>query len=115
MEDGQMKTLLFWIFLCVAILAVPFAADSPPEEAWSGPVYEYASVRWMGDKTSIIWPDGRVQKVIPFGGRKRPDATDERMWYLAGAMNIMGKKGFELAHMSNDDLVMKRLGPKTRD
>jgi len=107
-----MKRLLACVLLAFGILIVSLAADTPSSEAWTGTVYEFASVRWAGDRTSIIWPDGTVQKVIAFGGKKRPEAADERMWYLTGAINIMGKRGFEIAHATNDEVIMKRVAVK---
>ena len=107
-----MRTLMVCLGLALAFVAWP--ADAP-EPAWAGPVYEYASVRWMGDKTSILWPDGTFQKVVAFTVRRRPDGMDERMWYLTGAMNVMGRKGFELVHMSNEDVVMRRTAFKPKE
>src|SRR5215469_2017972 len=88
-----------------AVLISALSADTPAPEASNGTVQEYASVRLAGDRTSIIWPDGTVQKVIAFGGQKRPEAADERMWYLTGALNIMGRRGFEPIHFSNDEII----------
>lgn len=103
-----MKALNLGLLLGVSIALVAWSADTP-ESPWTGPTYEYASVRWAGDRTSIIWPDGSTQKVIAFSGRKRADGIDERVWYLTGAMNVMGRRGFELVHMNNDEVVMKRV------
>jgi len=104
-------SVLFGIYtVCASV-----SADAPTPGTWTGPVYEYASVRWMGDRTSIIWPDGTTQKVVAFGGRRRPEGTDERAWYLTGAMNIMAKRGFEFVHMTSDDVVMRRLEPKQKE
>lgn len=110
-----MKKLGICILLSIGLLVPTLSADSPPVESLTGTVYEYASVRWGGDKTSIIWPDGTTQKVVAFGGKRRPDAIDERAWYLTGAINIMAKKGFELAHMGNDDVLMRRPAAKVKE
>ena len=95
-----------------SLLLAGMTADSPTSDNWIGTGYEFASVHWAGDKTSIIWPDGTVLKVIAFGGKRRPEAVAERMWYLTGAMNIMGKRGFELVHIGNEEVVMKRVTAK---
>ena len=110
-----MKKLAACVGFSIAILLTAFSADAPPTETWAGTLCEYASVRWSGDRTSIIWPDGTTQKVIAFGGRKRPDGTDERAWYLTGAMNIMARRGFEFVHMSIDDVVMRRTVNKQKE
>ena len=110
-----MKKLAAYVSSGVGILLVAFSADTPPTETWAGTTLEYASVRWGGDKTSIIWPDGTTQKVVAFGGKRRPDGIDERAWYVTGAMNIMAKRGFELVHMGNEDVVMKRIATKPKD
>jgi hypothetical protein len=69
----------------------------------------------MGDKTSIVWPDGTVDNVMNLFGKKNfdngsekyPKGSDYRMYWLTIAMNIMGKKGFEFAFMQDTDVVMK--------
>lgn len=79
-------------------------------------MFEYASVRFMEEKTSIIWPDGVVENVMTLTGKKTfqngsekyPKGSDYRMYWLTVSLNIMGKRGFELAHMSESDVIMKR-------
>jgi len=110
-----MKRLVASVGFSVGILFAAFSADAPPTETWAGAVYEYASVRWSGDKTSIIWPEGTTQRVIAFGGKKRPEGADERAWYLTGAINIMARRGFEFVYMSNDDVLMKRAVTKQKE
>ncbi len=107
-----MKMLAAYGSISAGILLAAFSADTPPTTTWIGTTYEYASVRWSGDKTSIIWPDGTIQKVVAFGGKRRPDGIDERAWYFTSAMNIMAKNGFEFVHMGNEDIVMKRVAAK---
>jgi hypothetical protein len=86
------------------------------KEALSHPVIEYATVRFMTEKTSIVWPDGSVENVMATSGKtkfddwgeKYPKGSDYRMYWLTVAMNIMGKRGFEFVHMDGPDVVMKR-------
>jgi hypothetical protein len=40
--------------------------------------------------------------------KKYPKGADYRMYWLTVAMNIMGKRGFELVSMSGSDVVMQR-------
>lgn len=80
------------------------------------PVIEYATVRFMQEKTSIVWPDGAVENVMAAsgkqkfdnGGEKYPKGSDYRMYWLTVAMNIMGNRGFEFVYMDGPDVVMKR-------
>lgn len=117
MKTKTITTLL----VCVALLgAVLFRASSQetaqPKNQAIQQSFEYASVRFMEDKTSIFWPDGSVENVMELAGKtkfqgtseKYPKGTDYRMYWLTAAMNIMAKRGFELAHMHDHDLVMKR-------
>ena len=41
-------------------------------------------------------------------GEKYPKGSDYRVYWLTVSMNIMGKRGFQLAHMDGTDVVMKR-------
>jgi hypothetical protein len=78
--------------------------------------FEYATVRFMEEKTSIVWPDGTVENVLALSGKtkfdngseKYPKGSDYRLYWLTVAMNIMAKRGFELALMADHDVVMKR-------
>ena len=103
------------------LLATLFRAASQEASALSkpsgdGPVFEYASVRFMEERTSIVWPDGSVENVLVLGGKRKfdngsekyPKGSDYRVYWLTVSMNIMGKRGFQLAHMDGTDVVMKR-------
>lgn len=82
----------------------------------TGSRFEYASVRFMEERTSIVWPDGTVENVMTLAGKgkpgspseKFPKGSDFRMYWLTVAMNIMGQRGFELVHMHDADVVMVR-------
>ena len=67
--------------------------------------WEYAFFRHAGDQAAIVWLDGSVQRVIPFGGRRRPEKADERMWYITGGINRMAAK---IVWMDEDDVLMRR-------
>jgi len=78
------------------------------EAAQSPTVREYASVRFMGDESSIVWPDGNVTKVQTQSGLKKPKEADNRMFWLTISMNIMSKQGFEFVYMDDADVIMRR-------
>lgn len=74
----------------------------------------------MEERTCIIWPDGTVEAVMEIvpkkkfeGGEKYPKNSDYRMYWLTMGMNVLSKQGFELAHMSDRDVVMVRRFPKS--
>lgn len=70
----------------------------------------------MDERTSIVWPDGKVENVMELNGNskfdngheKYPKGSDYRMYWLTISMNIMAKHGFEFVFMQDHDVVMKR-------
>lgn len=111
------------VLACGAILAAGLIYDATSQEtlgaskeAVGHPVIEYASVRFMEEKTSIVWPDGTVESVMAAlgkqkfdnGSEKYPKGADYRMYWLTAAMNMMGKRGFEFVYMNGPDVVMRR-------
>lgn len=112
--------LVFSIVLATAFAALQKAASqdaaSPQSSQPATAKVEYASVRFMEERTSIVWPDGTVDNVLALAKNtkftntteKYPKGTDYRMYWLTVAMNIMAQRGFELAHMHEADVVMKR-------
>ncbi|MCX8157590.1 MAG: hypothetical protein N3J91_14280 [Verrucomicrobiae bacterium] len=108
--EKAMKRLCLGIVLFTGLYFTVGAAEAPPKsaEAQGVVLWEYGFFRFAGDQTTIVWPDGSTQRVIPFGGRRRPDKADERMWYITGAINIMAAKGFEVVWMDEDDVIMRR-------
>jgi len=70
----------------------------------------------MEERTSIVWADGTVGNVVELSGRKRfenggekyPKGSDYRMYWLTVAMNLMAQRGYELAQMHDNDVVMRR-------
>ncbi len=105
-EIEMKKTILFAALAVFLVAALPSGVC---EDTGNHPVYEYATVRFMGADTSIIWPDGNTDKVTGLSSKARPETADTRMFYLTLAMNIMGKKGFTLVHMEGSDVVMMRV------
>jgi hypothetical protein len=78
------------------------------EPAITAVVREYASVRFMGDETSIVWPDGNVTKVLTQSDLKRPKDADYRMFWLTISLDKMSKQGFEFVYMDGADVIMRR-------
>ncbi len=119
----HMKGKTYILMACVTIvvagmLVKVIAQDTkePLKQADRAPVIEYASVRFMEEKTSIVWPDGTAENVMAAssklkldnGNEKYPKGSDYRMYWLTVAMNMMGKRGFEFVYMNGPDVVMKR-------
>jgi hypothetical protein len=105
-EINMKKTILFTTLAVLLLVALPGGVC---QETGNHPVYEYATARFMGADTSIIWPDGNSDKVVGLSSKARPETADTRMFYLTLAMNIMGKRGFSFVHMEGSDLVMQRV------
>src|SRR5258708_32318709 len=105
-ENDMKRTILFAALAVFLVAAIPSGVC---EDAGNHPVYEYATARFMGADTSIIWPDGNTDKVIGLSSKARPETADTRMFYLTLAMNLMGKKGFTFVHMEGNDAVMMRV------
>ena len=118
------KPTIVILITCGAILALTLLttrsqeAAGQPKVSDSRSVFEYASARFMEEKTSIVWPDGKVENVLVLNGSKKfdngsekyPKGADYRMYWLTIAMNIMARQGFEFVHMNERDVVMKRRG-----
>lgn len=66
------------------------------------PVREYAAVRFTGDNTSIVWPDGALERVLPAGTKKSYQPADIRMWFVTVAMSSMGRRGFRPVRLDRD-------------
>src|SRR5215218_8567035 len=69
---------------------------------------EFLTVRWQGrENTCVIRPNGNVEKLRPLFERvKRPEGIDERAFYMSIVMNTLAREGYELAALTNDELVM---------
>src|SRR5688572_5019107 len=99
------KSLIVSLVLVGACGLIVLAQSGAPELASDRFVRaEYATVRFMEERTSIVWPDGTVQNVIDLAGsakfpgtnEKYPKGSDFRMFWLTKAMNIAAQKGFKL-------------------
>ena len=109
------RNLFFGIFTVVAVLAVSLLLKSHAADD-SGPpttrgVYEYATIRWGGrDNTHVIRPNGKVEFVAnQLKNFKRPDRADDRSFYMNIVMNGLAHDGWEVANMTSDDIVMRRV------
>lgn len=116
------KQTIIILITCGVVLAATLLtthsqeATGQPRGSDSRAVFEYATARFMEEKTSIVWPDGKVESVILLNGGKKfdngsekyPKGADYRMYWLTVAMNIMARQGFEFVHMHDRDVVMKR-------
>jgi hypothetical protein len=93
--------------LLIATLGLGRLVSAAPD---AGSRFEYATIRWDGrDNTHVVRPDGKVEFLS--GQLKavgKPGHADERVFYLNVAMNAMAKEGFEVAAMTEDEIVMKR-------
>lgn len=88
------------------LLRQVFAAESlPPLQR-----YEFVTIRWAGrDNTHLIRSNGKVEMLGPLLNQMaRPDRTDDRAFYMTIAMNAVAKEGFDVAAMTQDEIVMRR-------
>jgi hypothetical protein len=115
-----MKKLILPIAIIASILLTisikPRAQEAGKGSQTAAPrSAEYASIRFMEERTSIVWPDGTVEKVMDLvpkkkfdGGEKYPKESDYRMYWLTMGMNVAAQKGYELTHMNDRDVIMVR-------
>jgi hypothetical protein len=97
------------IFIAIAVLTM--GATESPAPNTSGAVYEYVTIRWAGrDNTHVIRPNGEVEFVgNQLKNFKRPDRADDRSFCMNIVLNGLAREGWELAAMTPDDYVMKRI------
>ncbi len=121
MKKSTIVSLTVCGVLLVGTLVTVLSQETARQpKSTASPTFEYASVRFMEEKTSIVWPDGTVENVMALTGKRKfengnekyPKGADYRMYWLTVAMNVMAQRGFELAHMHENDAVMKRLAGK---
>lgn len=103
------KLCLYIILFTLFVIGGVSAQDSAKPV-----IYEYASVRFDGEKTCIVWQDGSVDRVTSLIGTKDYEPADKRIWYLTVAFNIMSKRGFEPSFFDNTDMTMVRSSAKTK-
>lgn len=71
---------------------------------------QFITLRWQGRENSkVIRQNGKVEPLrVLFERFPRPDGLDERAYYMNIAMNAFATEGYDLAAMSNDEVVMRR-------
>lgn len=112
------------LFISACLSALAFAAITLRPNAQenikpntASRIVEYATVRFAEERTSIVWPDGSVEKVMETvpqkkfnnGSERYPKDADYRMYWMTIAMNLMAQRGYEIVSLNDRDLVMKRL------
>lgn len=104
----KLSKALLALLLCTS--AVVWYASLGASDAATFQVYEFATIRWGGrDNTQLIRPNGRTEKLRPILERApRPDGIDERTYYMSIAMNAVAREGFDVAAMTQDEIVMRR-------
>jgi|SRR5436190_23144975 len=109
-----MKNKAYLLLLAVVLCAAAYvftlkAADTDFQ------TYEYATIRWSGrENTHLIRANGKVEFLAPILTRvPRPDRVDDRAFYMNIALNAAAKEGYELASMTNDEMLLKR--PRLRE
>ena len=98
----------------VALVAFWPSRTTSAAESTSPSRFEYATLRWAGrDNTHLIRPDGSTEMLgNQLKPARKPDRVDDRSFYMNLAMNALAKEGYELASMTSDDYIMKRLATK---
>jgi hypothetical protein len=101
--------------LCVLIVAGTLLLKNVhAAEQSSLQTFEYATVRWAGrENTHLIRPNGQVEFLGPIlTPAKRPDRADERVFYMTLAINAVAREGFEVAAMTDSEVLLRRSMPK---
>ena len=95
-----------------ALLVTASLVHLPAATGFSGGgPYEYATLRWSGrENTHVIRPDGTTEVLgLKFAGMRKPERVDERSFYMNLAMNALSREGYELAAMTPDDYIFRRV------
>ncbi len=108
-----MKKTIIVLSLVTAAGFLVAQTNFPSQPEQQTPVYEYATARFMaGNKTCIVWPDRSVE-LLAKKGERRPDETDERMFWMSVVLNTLAKKGYEPIpspmQSTVDDIVARRI------
>jgi hypothetical protein len=92
------------------LAAVVFGIAIVRAQQSATPKFEYVTIRWGGrDNTHVIRPGGTVEFIgIELRKLPKPNAADERAFYMNAALNGLAAQGFEIAAMTSDDVVMRR-------
>ncbi len=105
---------MFFLLLLIGTFALSMARaqNTNLTDSSTSSEFEYVSVRYEGDfKTEIFFPDGKVKRLYDMTDIKRPPQSDDRMFDLTLALNILAKSGYEpiqTTTMTPDDLVLRR-------
>jgi hypothetical protein len=101
-------SLAILCFLGVAALTTTRAAVEPVAPA----TFQYANIQWGRNGPSdvyVVRPDGKAEF---YAGRlareKAPEGCSEPLYFRSLVMNLLGKEGYELAGMTDAEIVMKR-------
>lgn len=107
--------LLLAAVLAAGLLVGSRAASEPQTPPPSEPVprFEYVTIRWDGsDNTHLIRPGGQVEHIGAELRRfPRPGRTDDRSFYMNVAVNGLAKEGYEVAAMTENDILLRRQVP----
>lgn len=109
-----MKTKNVSALVCVALVActglVLAFRGSAATQSQTLQAYEYATIRWSGKEfTHLIRPSGQIEMIgALFPQGRRQEHVDERALCLSIAMNALAKEGYELAGLTDNEVVMKR-------
>jgi hypothetical protein len=105
------KTFFLLPLVGIFVLCATHAQNTNSINSSTSPVFEYVSVRYEGGfKTEVFFPDGKVKRLYDMTDIKRPSQSDNRMFDLTLALNILAKSGYEPVQtttMTPDDLVLR--------
>ena len=106
------KILFLSLLVGTFALTAARAQNTNLIDSSKSPEFEYVSVRYEGGfKTEVFFSDGKVKRLYDMTDIKRPPQTDNRMFDLTLALNILAKGGYEPVQtttMTPDDLVLRR-------
>ena len=96
------------LLLGLAALTAGRAAVEP-----SAGAYAYATIRYddgMGHPNiHVVRPDGKVEFfAVRLAREKAPEGSDPRAYFMNLVMNVLAKEGYEMAGVTDSQIVMKR-------
>jgi hypothetical protein len=102
--------ILSLAILCVLGLAALTASRAAVEPVPAS--FQYAAIEWGRSGPSdvyVVRPDGKVEFYRERLAReKAPEGCAEGPYFMALVMNLLGREGYELAGMTDNQIVMKR-------
>jgi hypothetical protein len=108
----RMNKITLTLIVTAALFATVFTAKklSAADNAPTLHRYEFVTIRWAGrENTHLIRSNGKVEILGQILNQtSRPDRTDERTFYMNIAMNAVAREGFDVAAMTQDEIVMRR-------